>query len=544
MIARAALFSIFFLLSSDAVADLPTVAGGLVPRGAERNLQAWIELEAADEGTDGAGGWSNLTDHRSLSVPGQSSLTLAARTNWLPYYGLRLDLELPKGRTFQGEVRLHTPRLAAKSSYRTTAPVSTSAKLSIVGNGADSIDLPFSAFDHFYPFASTFRDIERIEIGGSFADDKPGTINLQRVRVISAPLLKLYSATRSRAAGQGDDIEYDLQVMNCSDRVQAVVLAHHPYSKHVMRAVVTPEQMRLEPGETKSCKVKVSVSDRIPPGGRERQKIVAVANGRLGGEIEFITGCKLSHPYLVHTPKRWQAIRDKIENYDWAKQQLTHYTNTDVKERRQGTFWRWAVAWQITRDRKYAQLAKPGVKFKTSGKDLIQAVEIYDMIVDSGVFSEQDQSRIEREMRERMHAISLSGVANLELQEARCGFTLALGVQDFAWFEYFLYGTDGVYDNIANGIMPDGWWYEGSANYNIWVSRYICKMALAAEPFGINMIDGYFTPGYSKEYRRLTDDVETRKREFGGKPFQKFGKHPVPRITLDMLWDSFLHHVA
>ena len=65
---------------------------------------------------------------------------------------------------------------------------------------------------------------------------------------------------------------------------------------------------------------------------------------------------------------------------------------------------------------------------------------------------------------------------------------------------------------MADGqrIMPDGWWYEGSVNYNIWVSRYICKMALAAEPFGINLIDHYFTPGYSKEFRRLTDDVETR----------------------------------
>ena len=527
---------------------LPGLAGGQIPKGAEHDLRPWLTLgtqnRAKDPTTQIPGKW--LGFEVDNSVPEASaSFTAEQAQDWSGYYGLRIEIYLRKDVQFEGTVELSTPVLEAKSSYRTTAPVNTSAKFAFVGTGnREIIDLPFSAFDHWNPYAETFRKITSLTISGKTPAGEKQSFVLPRVRVISAPALKLYSSARSRTAGENGSVEYQLRVMNCSPQTQSVNLTHHPYSKHVMSATVSPHRFDLKPGETKLAKVTVNITDRVPPGGRERQKITSLANGRLGGEIEFITGRKLPHPYLVHTPERWQAVRDKIDNYPWAKDAAQRYLYHESKDNKPGSRWPHAVAFQLTNDRRHAEKAKPGVRFDVGGKDLIQACEIYDMIADSGVFSDDDHARIDREMRERMHHIGLSGVANLELQEARCGFTLALAAQDFAWFEYFLYATDGVYDNIANGIMPDGWWYEGSVNYNVWVSRYICKMALAAEPFGVNMIDQYFTPGYSKEFRRLHDSVETRKREFGGKPFQKFGKHPVPRITLDMLWDSFIDHLS
>ena len=138
-------------------------------------------------------------------------------------------------------------------------------------------------------------------------------------------------------------------------------------------------------------------------------------------------------------------MRKKINNYDWAKKAAQRYLDHKTTDNRPGSRWPYAVAWQISGDKKYAGLAKSGVKFDVGGKDLIQACEIYDMIADSGVFSREDHARINREMRERMHHINLSGVANLELQEARCGFTLALASQDFAWFEHFLYALSLIH---------------------------------------------------------------------------------------------------
>ncbi len=527
---------------------LPGLAGGQIPRGAERNLQPWLTLGKQHNKIDEnfvPGHWVGFGVKNAILSPNGVTFTAESKQNWSQLYGIRLEILLNEDRTFHGEVVVHTAKREAKSSYRTTAEVSSIAKFSLIGtNKTQFVDLPFSAFDKFSPFGETFREIKKVAIRGSYADGKKGQINLPRVDVIAAPILKLFSEARSLAGEKNAKLNYELKVMNCTNRTQSVNLAHHPYSKHVMRSSIKPNHLTLEPGEIKSTNIIVNVTDRVPPGGRERQKIVALANGQLGGDIELITARKLPHPYLVHTPERWQEVREKINNYGWAKKAAQWYLDHKTTDNRPESRWPYAVAWQISGDKKYAALAKPGVRFNVGGKDLIQACEIYDMIADSGVFSSEDHARISQEMRERMHHINLSGVANLELQEARCGFTLALATQDFAWFEHFLYATDGVYDNIANGIMPDGWWYEGSVNYNVWVSRYICNMALAAEPFGVNMIDQYFTPGYSKEFRRLTDDVETRKREFGGKPFQKFGKHPVPQITLDQLWDSFIDHLS
>ena len=516
--------------------------GGVIPRGSQESLVPWKDV--GDLKT--LEGWSGLTrsaDGAVLTLPGQARFSWPSGNNWSEYFGLRLNITIPKGRLFEGEIVLSTPPLKSSGGYRSSNST-TRGSITILGNGDEVIDIPFAAFDHYYPFFETFYAVRDVVIRGRFQDGRPGAVTLNRVRVIQAPRIKLYSSSRSGVGEESGTVDYELEVMNCSDRAQSVVLTHSPYSKHVMTALITPDRLMLKPGETKSCKVRVNVTDRVPPGGRERQKIIALANGSLGGEIEFITGRKLPHPYLVHTRQGWRAIAEKVEKYAWAKEGLKHYTEHKPRSNRPGDHWRLAVAWQITRDRKYAERAKRGITADTHGKDLIQSAEIYDMIQDSGVFSKEEEARIENAFRERMNSVHLSGVANLELQEARCGFTLALAVQDFAWFEYFLYAADGVYDNIANGIMPDGWWYEGSVNYNIWVSRYICKMALAAEPFGINLIDHYFTPGYSREFRRLPEDVEIRKREHGGKPFQKFGKHPKPAITLDMLWDSFLHHVA
>ncbi|MEM7234475.1 MAG: hypothetical protein AAF517_20010 [Planctomycetota bacterium] len=467
--------------------------GGIVPRGGEDPQDAWQELGDVNQ----AKGWSGLEsspEGGKLPIPGTSVFTYEQGRDWSNSYGIRLDITIPSGRKLEARLTLRTPDVKVKSSYKSQS-TATHASLSILGNGRESIDVPLSAFDHFYPFQKTMRSVKSLEIQAKFGDGREGAVLLHRARLVRAPVLKLSATTRSLVGEAGEVLEYEFRVVNCSDRSQAIALSHSPYSKHVMTATVEPKSLTLAPAEVGIARARIRVSDRVPPGGRERQKVVAFANGTLGGAIEFITGRKLTHPYLVHTKERWEAVRKKIEKYDWARDGLSLYTNHKTRDQRPGSRWPYAVAWQLTRDRKFAEQAKRGITAKVGGKDLIQAAEIYDMIYDSGVLSEGDKKRIEAEFRNRMRGISLSGVANLELQEARCGFTLALAVQDFAWLEHFLYAADGVYDNIANGIMPDGWWYEGSVNYNVWVSRYICKMALAAEPFGYNLPDHYFTRG-------------------------------------------------
>ncbi|MCP4192293.1 MAG: hypothetical protein GY768_16905 [Planctomycetaceae bacterium] len=516
--------------------------GANVHKGTERDLLPWQEVGEPLAPAR----WTGLTQTRQggiLPLPGHTEYQYDKPADWSKFDGLRIELTLPPERLVKLTIEISTPPLKASGGYR-SSNATTRAAFTVQGSGQQVINLPFSAFDHHHAFSDTFQKVHKVVLRGHFEDGESGNVSLRRVRLAHTNPLKLYTAIRSRAAEPKGQVEYLLNVMNCSDSKQSVSLTHSRYSKHVMTGKIDPANLQLDAGETKSCKVIVNVTDRVPPGGRERQKIVALANGSLGGEIEFITACRLAHPYLVHTPKRWREIHHKIQKYPWAKAELKRYTEHQPKDNSPQQHWPLGIAWQLTRDPSYAQRAKHAITANAKGKQLIQSVELYDMIQDSGVFSTAEEETIRKAFRTRMETIDLSGVANLELQQARCGFTLALALQDFAWLDYFYRGTDGVYDNIANGILPDGWWYEGSVNYNIWVSQYICKMALAAEPFGINLVDQFFAPGYSKEFRQLPENVELRKREHGGKPFQKFGKHTEPRITLDRLWDSFLPHLA
>ena len=51
------------------------------------------------------------------------SLLPTSTMTGLRHYGLRLEIVAGEGRSFHGEVIVHTPEREAKSSYRTTAPV-------------------------------------------------------------------------------------------------------------------------------------------------------------------------------------------------------------------------------------------------------------------------------------------------------------------------------------------------------------------------------------------------------------------------------------
>ena len=75
-------------------ADMPSVAGGLVPKGAIRELPPWIEI--GRNGDDPANFWIGLDEKQRLALPGVTKVKLVSPENWLPFYGLRLNLKIPK----------------------------------------------------------------------------------------------------------------------------------------------------------------------------------------------------------------------------------------------------------------------------------------------------------------------------------------------------------------------------------------------------------------------------------------------------------------
>ena len=52
--------------------------------------------------------------------------------------------------------------------------------------------------------------------------------------------------------------------------------------------------------------------------------------------------------------------------------------------------------------------------------------------------------------------------------------------------------------------MPDGWWYECTVSYNLWVASEYIQIGLALNPFGYSLltekfpVDYNLTPEYDK----------------------------------------------
>ena len=129
--------------------------GGMIPKGAYENLEPWIAIGDSMQDWEG---WSKNANAGTLAVPGIARYRFEGRQNWSSFYGLRLDMTIPKGRVFEGKITLRTPPREVKSSYRSKDSV-TSATFTAVGNGREVINVPFTAFDHYYPFFETFRRV-------------------------------------------------------------------------------------------------------------------------------------------------------------------------------------------------------------------------------------------------------------------------------------------------------------------------------------------------------------------------------------------------
>ena len=81
--------------------------GSDIPKGSYDSLEPWHEVGNLKT----LEGWSGLTasaDGAVLSVPGQARFSYPSGNDWSDCFGLRLDVEIPKGRLFEGEIPLST----------------------------------------------------------------------------------------------------------------------------------------------------------------------------------------------------------------------------------------------------------------------------------------------------------------------------------------------------------------------------------------------------------------------------------------------------
>ncbi|HTV75863.1 MAG TPA: hypothetical protein VMD57_02605, partial [Candidatus Baltobacteraceae bacterium] len=435
------------------------------------------------------------------------------------------------------------------------------------------------------------------ELSAKYADGPPVKFELRNLRVVKAPVISLDAEISGKAAPQNSVAEYEVTVGNCAEQEQSVVLSFVRYGWQVMDATVEPDVFQLAPGETKTCKVRVIVPDRVPPGGHEEQILQAIGNGDAAEatQLKFLTTSELPHPYILHTAAAWQEVRDKVAKYDWAKTQedeiISRARNWIVPEvaapphndpddtygpflfatQNENDLLACAYDWQLTHETNAAQkvalfllrLSNPTngypVTLRACNQSLVQeggffqhVAMAYDMILDSGILSDANRAQIENTFRMFMETISRASdygpIYNWNLSEDCGAFYCALAMQDLSAAQRWFSGPAGICDQLEKGVMDDGWWYECSISYNMWCASEFTQAGLAYQPFGVDFLHMKLPASYSSHALlepQLSGGVVGRgdsnqiSRPFGMNP-DIFGPHTKPYRDIKMMWDSLL----
>lgn len=557
--------------------------------------------------------WTNLGDSgpneaASLAVPGQISfrypegsrgfhnhgfrLENDGTCDWKDYYGADFQVNLPNDR----EVELTVTLIAATPNG---PDKNVGATVCVSGAGLHRITLPWSAFGFDQAGTAFLRFGRGCSVAARFTDGSAGgSIQLRNMRIIRAPAIALLCDVRGKAAAQNEAANYEVQVVNCTDQPESVSLSFVRYGWEVMNAAVEPAVVQLSPGENKKVLVRVTVSDRVPPGGHERQVLQAIPNGdaSLAEQLSFITTSSFPHPYILHTAAQWQEVRDKVGRYPWAKAAQDAYIR--VAERwivpevakppandpddnygpfvfhttEENNLLAAAYSWELTGNRRQAEkvaqflrrLSDPKIGYpktlRACNQSLVQeghffqhVAMAYDIIHDSDVLTDADRAQIETTFRLLLGTIERASengsINNWNLSEVCGAFYCALAMQDLVAADRFFAGPAGIEDQLAKGAMDDGWWYECSISYNMWCASEFTQAALAYEPFGFNFKTAWLRASFSNSVMLSTqlnggNGVESPQPWMKGKPFGMdptvYGPIRRPYRTITDLWNSLL----
>jgi hypothetical protein len=509
---------------------------------------------------------------------------------WQSFYGVQFEVNLPDAR----EVELTATILRAERNPG-VAEIPIHGTVRVSGKGWHTITLPWSAFDFeqanygFLKFVKDFTVATR-------ADGRPVTFQLRNARVVKSPGVALEAEVRGKSAPQDGSVEYAVTVGNCRAERQSVTLSFVKYGWEEMTASVEPAGLQLAPGESQTVKVRVKISGRVPAGGHETQVLQAIANGdaTTASQIKFITTSQVPNPFILHTPARWQEVRERMANHPWAKEKADEYVRkatdwqvpeiADPAKAPDDTYGPYVFAtptetnlmgcgyaYQIAGDKKFAEkialylrrLSDPArgypATLRACNQSLVQEGHFfqhmamtYDMALSSGVFTDADKRQIEAAFRtflETLHRANDYGpINNWNVSEAVGGFYCSLVLGDLAEADRWFSGPSGILDQLAKGVMDDGWWNECSVSYNTWVTGEFSQVALAYEPFGVNFRDMKVPASYSSRVGLASElsggtavggTPEERRKPFGMES-QVYGPNRKPYRDIHMMWDSLL----
>lgn len=507
----------------------------------------------------------------------------------MSHYALELSFKHTDAESIPVEVFVSSNKLNAGTELKENSTFSTRKAeftLNTATDGSSQLLVTFSVFDSPKASQSTMRKIKSIAIrlGGKSA----GNVKLLSARLLDGNSVKVDAERFSKSGESGETIVYPMSVTNCETESQTVHLSIQKYGWEAFPVEVNPARLQLAPGETRQVEVSVLIPPGIPAGGREKQtlRILPSANPSAAQTVTFTTLRTMPRPLTIHTAEGWKAVREKAAKYDWAKERKERYIR-DAEQwivparpaymlsedgipcicatTQEHGLMNAAIAWQLTGNREYARKAKQFLLMisdyktgfpltrKASNQASVQEghffqhlAQAYDLILDAGVLTEDECKQIEHTFRlyiDLFLRYKSPGGANWAVSQLTGVFFCALAMQDFNLVDEVLYAPSCLIDKFRTYTMPDGWWYECTVSYNLWVASEYIQIGLALEPFGYSLLTEKFPVDYNltPEYDKMgTNERADQRNLHHGHSFRIRGPIHQPYVTIKMMSDALV----
>lgn len=434
---------------------------------------------------------------------------------------------------------------------------------SVCGSGTVTVTAALTDFDTYSCEESLWKYVRFVEV------NRP----VKNLRAIRAKTVAATADCYSKPAEAGETVTYSVTLHNCTNQRQAVRLHRTENGWETLQSRMKPDKLVLKPEESAVCTIEVDMNERVAPGGYEQQTIRVVPNGDSaeGVTLTFWTVKHLPHPYICNTEDGWSEIKQKIEKYSWAAKLAEQYRKAAdeweippidtskpylyITENAHKCY-NAAIVWKLTGERKYAEKAADFLRtvadretgyphtLRACHQQMVHEGEFfkscafaYDILHDSGVFSEQDHSDIQHTFRmliERMDwELSGGGISNWSLAMIAGAMYCAMCLQDRAWIERFIYGNGGILHHLRAGVLDDGWWCECTIGYNQMAAGLFSEYTQALLPWGVNLRELWVNASYSGQ-------VQPRIQHIDGLSWDIYGGNTKNYRCIKDLWDSLV----
>ncbi len=378
----------------------------------------------------------------------------------------------------------------------------------------------------------------------------------------------------SRSAEAGEVIEYAFELTNNQEEEQTFVLSIDQPRLLTSAYSLGRSSITLKANETHVGMLSVRVSDRMPKGAIETATLIGYnADSSQVKKWKFITVRSKPHPYLLVTDELLKVAREKIDNYQWARDNfdeliesaksykipmrevVTRPRNTRVWDSfnysastSQRVFNK-ALVWKLAGDTTLREEVVRFVRdvcdreqgFLTIGKAttgvqvhegnfFLYLAAICDILYGEDLLTETDKENIEATFRYYIELnrdeMSGVGIMNHEASAISGGVLAALFMEDMAELDHLMNAEGGWVDQLSKGTMPDGWWFESTANYSYLVVHRFAMVAQTFENYGWNIYDRRFPVRFKSK------DFDNAKEGYTGMKFDIWG--PMENNTIGL----------